>query len=86
LAFSCSPADITWFAVGTSETLENSLVNFGNYFMRDPTSRAVKETRGNGRNRPARMRELEQQFDVKASELRAARVSRAGQNDRPNRS
>ena len=41
LAFSCLPADITWFAVGTSETLKNSLVNFGNYFMRDPTSRAA---------------------------------------------
>jgi len=75
LAFSCSLADITWFAVGASETPKNSLVNFGNYFMRDPTSRAVKETRGIDRDRRARMRELEQQFDVKASELRAAFVS-----------
>ena len=32
LAFSCSPADITWFAVGASETPRNSLANSRNYW------------------------------------------------------
>ena len=32
LAFSCSLADITWFAVGASETPKNSLANSGDYW------------------------------------------------------
>ena len=36
LAISCSPADITWFAVGASETLTNSLANSGNVWRARP--------------------------------------------------